>query len=373
MTARFLIAASLALGANAHMFISSPSPIAGNAVKPPLDPSGSDFPCHGMQLPTSGGQKMAAGSSQLLAFDLGGGANTAVHGGGSCQLSFTQETNPAKQKDPKNWKVVYSILGGCMSTSEGNLEQAVTCSGGDSTACVNSFNYTIPKGVKDGNAILAWTWMNTIGNREFYMNCANVDFTGGDGSEMSSFPKMFVANLASLGTCATTEQVNVEFPDPGKYTTKISGSPYKLAIPTAVGCASVSGSVSGSGSGSGGNGVATSSLTAAPTSHAATSISSAAPAPIVTSSAAPVVSSTPVASAPVASGSSSGNNKVSCTTPGQIVCIDVTHFGICDVDNLAVSQPVAAGTQCKGGKIMKRGVAGRETAAERRKHGRYHR
>jgi hypothetical protein len=29
---------------NAHLFISSPTPIAGNAIKDPLDPSGSNFP-----------------------------------------------------------------------------------------------------------------------------------------------------------------------------------------------------------------------------------------------------------------------------------------------------------------------------------------
>ena len=64
---------------SAHLFMNSPTPITGNAIKDPLDASGANFPCHGVQLPTSGGQSMAAGSSQKLSFDLGGGANTAVY------------------------------------------------------------------------------------------------------------------------------------------------------------------------------------------------------------------------------------------------------------------------------------------------------
>ncbi|KAK4622269.1 hypothetical protein CLAFUW4_07610 [Fulvia fulva] len=389
MPFRFLLAASLALGAQAHMFMSSPVPIEGNAVKPPLDPSGSDFPCHGVQLPATGGQKMAAGSEQLLAFDLGGGANTAVHGGGSCQLAITYETDAAKVKDPKNWKVIYSILGGCPTDAKGNLDQAIACTQAGNTACVNQFPFKIPKGVKDGNAILAWTWFNTIGNREMYMNCANVEFTGGDGSEVDSFPAMFVANLASIDTCPTTEQTNVQFPDPGKYvTTKTEGSPYKLALPTGAGCSGNGGSGSGSGTGSGsapaisgygGNGAISSPAPAAPTSAAAPAPSSeaaptSAPAPAPTLDTAPAPAPTTTPSAPSTSTSSGTcpSGEQSCSTPGEIICIDSTHFGICDIDGCAVSQAVAPGTTCQGGKIAKRHVVKREVASHRRKHGHYH-
>ncbi|EGP85453.1 uncharacterized protein MYCGRDRAFT_46444, partial [Zymoseptoria tritici IPO323] len=174
------------------MFINSPEPIPGTFPKDPLEPSGSNFPCHGVELPTTGGQSFAAGSKQMLSFELAEGANTAVHGGGSCQLSLTYETDP------------------------GNLEKAIACKPG-ATDCVNDFPFTIPKGVKDGHAILAWTWYNTVGNRELYMNCVNAQITGGDGSEMKDFPAMFVANLAAIDTCPTTESINVQFPNPGKY------------------------------------------------------------------------------------------------------------------------------------------------------------
>lgn len=160
-----LVAAMHLFTATAHMFISSPSPIEGSAPKDPLDASGSNFPCHGISLPSSGGTNMAAGSSQLLAFDTGNGANTAVHGGGSCQMSITYETDPEKVKDPKNWFVIYSIEGGCPSNTLGNLDGSYTGPQGSYSGafdctdpktngvdCVNQFNFTIPKGIKDGHA-----------------------------------------------------------------------------------------------------------------------------------------------------------------------------------------------------------------------------
>ena len=178
------------------------------------------------------GQPMAAGSSQMLSFDLGGGANTAVHGGGSCQLSLLYDVS--KAADPTAWKVIYSIEGGCPSNTEGNLDGgdgsdqnwtsgAVACTSADEKNCVRSFNYTIPSGVQSGNAVLAWTWMNSIGNREFYMDCANVNIQGGDGSEMSALPPMYVANIASVNKCETPTKFGYAFPNAGKYVTTPSG------------------------------------------------------------------------------------------------------------------------------------------------------
>ncbi|KAK3117471.1 hypothetical protein LTR53_001158 [Teratosphaeriaceae sp. CCFEE 6253] len=451
----------LALTAQAHLFLASPSPIPGSAPKDPLAGDGSNFPCHGASLPTSGGTPMPAGSSQLLSFDTGNGANTAVHGGGSCQISITYETDAAKVKDPKNWLVIYSIEGGCPTNSLLNLDAGYTGPQGaysgaidctdpraNGVDCVNQFNFTIPKGVKDGHATLAWTWMNNVGNREFYMNCVNADLSGGDGSEMAGFPSMFVANLGSVGSCPTTAYQAVAFPDPGKYvTTKLAASSqsttYAIATPTGAGCAGDGGSGSGSGSGSGGSGGA------APTSYGGGAASASAPAassaaaapsaaqsaavsqatggaqggsPLVTvttmatvtgasptasaggmsSGAAPAGSaSAPAYSAPPSygsgssassgssspsgsdtsagsapdtnssSGSSSGASSsnsntnssgsgsctggaISCATPGAVVCISSTSFGLCDINNCAVPQPVSDGTTCSGGVVARR-------------------
>lgn len=355
--------ASLALSSNAHMFITSPQPIAGTAVKPPLDASGSDFPCHGVTLPTTGGQKMAAGSQQLLAFDLGEGANTAVHGGGSCQMSITYETDPTKLKDPNSWKVIYSIEGGCPTDAKGNLATAQKCATGNEPECVNQFNFNIPKGVKNGHAIMAWTWLNAVGNREMYMNCINTQFTGGDGSEMASFPDMFVANLVSVDQCPTTEDTNVKFPSPGKYvTTRTEGNPYPLAVPTGQGCASAAGGDAGSSSGA----AKSSPAAAAPTSQTPAPSSAALSSQAAAPSAAPAPSQAP------ASSGSCTDGTVACPRPGEIICIDSTYFGICDLDSCAVPQAVAPGTTCNGGKITKRRKRNLEEHKRKFKHGHHH-
>ncbi|KAF2163608.1 lytic polysaccharide monooxygenase [Zasmidium cellare ATCC 36951] len=337
------ITASLALNSHAHLFINSPAPINGTAVKPPLDPSGSDFPCHGISLPSTRRTKMAAGSQQLLSFELGAnGTNTAVHGGGSCQMAITYETDTAKLKNPSSWKVIYSIEGGCPSDAQGNLDGvgAKPCGNGNEPNCVNQFKFNIPKGVKNAHAIMAWTihrwkWLR-------------------DG-----IPDMFVGNLASVNQCPTKESINLKFPKPGKYaTTKTEGSPYPLALPTGQGCA-----------GGGGDGGGSSADPPAQTSSAAAAPPSQAPAPSqpAPSSQAPAPSAAP---APSQGAGICTDGTVPCPTPGQIICIGTTKFGTCDIDHCAVPQAVAPGTTCKAGKITKRRKRALESHKRKFKHGR---
>ena len=259
--ASWLLATSVASG---HMFISSPQPIDTTAVKEPLSANGDDFPCHGASLPIAGGMKMLAGSKQSLEFDTGNGANTAVHGGGSCQISITYESDPALLKDPQNWHVLYSIQGGCPSNTHLNLDGFFTSSVGvyqgswpcknESTNgidCTNSFEFKIPKGLENGHAIMAWTWFNTVGNRHMFMNCINVDIEGGDGSEMDSLPSMFVANIGN--GCETPENHDLAFPDPGQYFTIKSpasqasqiATSYPTTTPKGGSCVSSAGRASG--------------------------------------------------------------------------------------------------------------------------------
>jgi hypothetical protein len=407
MFTQTLFAASACLmTANAHLFISSPSPIPGTAIKNPLEPDGSNFPCHGVPLPGSGGQKMAVGSDQKLIFDAGvpggqsgdtyaGGLNTAVHGGGSCQISITYETDPQKVKQSSAWKVLYSIEGGCPTNSQLNLDgtfhgplgaytNAILCSDPHANGldCINDFEFKIPEGVKNGQATLAWTWFNNVGNAEMYMNCVAVDITGGsDNADMSEFPDIFLANIgaANGGETVRTPVQNLKFPSPGKYvTTKTafastymsagvaqtiaSASAYPLLLPGASATTSAAGSYG-----------------AAPTSYAASSPASA-PATAPTSYAAapspyvPVPTlATAVSAAPMPSGTSyagSSTNtsgtctggKVSCPSPGELICIDDKTFGICDIDNCAVPRPVALGTTCSNNIVSKRDVVRRRSS-----------
>ncbi|KAH9809323.1 hypothetical protein Tdes44962_MAKER06184 [Teratosphaeria destructans] len=405
-----LIAAGLGLKlATAHLFISSPTPIEGTAIKSPLDASGSNFPCHGVTLPTTGGTAMSAGCTQLLAFDNGDGANTAVHGGGSCQISITYETDASKLKDPKNWFVIYSIEGGCPSNTHQNLDGtyqgpegsytgALQCSDPKSNGvdCINSFNFTIPKGVRDGHAIMSWTWFNTVGNREIYQNCINADLTGGDGSEMEEFPTMFVANLESVDTCPTTQSVDLQFPFAGKYVTtkKPSGEAAKTAVtfpmstPSGAGCATdgaaASGAAATTSAGNGSSATASASgyavasaaqtssvsqQTAAANSGGAIvtvttmatitgSASSAAvtPAIVASGSSAASDSATETTGSSDSSGNSTSSSSYStgtCSSDGAVVCNGESQFGICNAGSV-VWQDVAAGTTCSGGSITKK-------------------
>jgi hypothetical protein len=237
MFSKILTISSIAFASstNAHFFINAPAPIPGSAIKDPLDASGSNFPCHGVDLSTPGITRtaMAVGNDQLLGFDLVNGANTAVHGGGSCQISITYETDIGNVKDPANWKVIKSYVGGCPTDAKGNLPSAVACNGHNSPDCVNNLSFKVPPEVKNGNAILAWTWFNNVGDREMYMNCAAVSFTGGQ-DQIKTLPDMFVANLASINSCNTTENANTDFPNPGKYIQKEMSLNYPLQAP--VGC-----------------------------------------------------------------------------------------------------------------------------------------
>ncbi|KAF2665476.1 hypothetical protein BT63DRAFT_377764, partial [Microthyrium microscopicum] len=206
--------------AAAHFFIDTPVPIPNSFSKSPLDASGSNFPCQGADTTQGTVTNMAVGSVQPLKFDLGaGGVNTAVHGGGSCQISITYATDKADQAKPENWNVIHSFLGGCPTNAPGNLNDGFgACTDPSGTDCVNqNLTFTIPPEVKNGAAVLSWTWFNNIGNREMYMNCAKVSFTGGTG-DLTSLPTMFAANIgAPSGTCATVENFNTQFPNPGKY------------------------------------------------------------------------------------------------------------------------------------------------------------
>ncbi|SPQ21760.1 225d92f2-6c63-44a2-8324-872d6c54f823 [Thermothielavioides terrestris] len=83
---------------------------------------------------------------------------------------------------------------------------------------VHTYNLTIPRDVPAGNATLAWPWVNKVGNRELYMNCAPVGIPGDGGSKaaLDALPDMFIANMAPRADCKTTEGVDVQYPNPGK-------------------------------------------------------------------------------------------------------------------------------------------------------------
>ncbi|KAL2157559.1 hypothetical protein VTH06DRAFT_5936 [Thermothelomyces fergusii] len=247
------LAAGLVVLAEAHIRLVSPVPYTSPEQNPsPLDPSGSDYPCHkspdGLFQGTP--TQMAKGSKQQLAF-----RGSAVHGGGSCQVSITYDENPTPQS---SFKVIHSIQGGCPARPHtipncinGNME----CNILPENALMETpdkYEFTIPEDLPSGTAVLAWSWLNSIGNREFYMACAPVEITGDGGSEsaLAALPDMVVANIPSIGgTCATGANLFYEYPNPGESVETIPG--WAKMAPLQGGCGAASGF--GGSSGSGGN------------------------------------------------------------------------------------------------------------------------
>ncbi|KIX09734.1 uncharacterized protein Z518_00815 [Rhinocladiella mackenziei CBS 650.93] len=220
------VVAYLAFLVDAHMKMKSPVPYGQSTLdNSPLLADGSDFPCKqrsGVYDPEGAENVMAIGEPQTLSF-----IGSAVHGGGSCQVSLTTDLQPTKDS---KWMVIKSIEGGCPASVAGNLPADPNGNG------ASTFQYTIPEGVAPGEYTIAWSWLNKVGNREFYMNCGPATVTAAKkkryapapkvSKRETSFPDMFVANLASINDCTTPESFDYIYPNPGEDVQSAGTGPY---------------------------------------------------------------------------------------------------------------------------------------------------
>ncbi|KAI7773654.1 hypothetical protein LA080_010216 [Diaporthe eres] len=392
--------AALAGSASAHMMVSFPAPLNSKynqfadsgkidySYTAPLAADGSDYPCKGYQsdLGTPAGQSVAS-------FAVGGQGNITVvggaaHGGGSCQISLSTD-------GAKTFKVIQSIIGNCPTNGEGN------------------FDFTVPSDAPAGDAVLAWSWNNRIGNREFYMNCAAVTLTGGSAkreatdkraASFSSLPDMFVANIGN--GCSVAEGGDVDYPNPGEAVTRNSDNPEAPS-----GNCGSSGSSSGSGSSDSGAAASPSSSAVAevtaslpvyvppfqPTSSELSSssisyaytysnsgggifatVSASVEVPATTQASttlATVTSATPTptpeATEPAAAAPATGDSGSTaagsvCTTEGEWNCVGGSSFQRCASGVWSAVQSLAAGTSCEAG------VAANLKMISARRAGRFH-
>ncbi|KAI6244632.1 hypothetical protein HI914_07366 [Erysiphe necator] len=162
----------------------------------PLKSDGSDFPCKGyhrdMKDTAGAGAPVATwNAGSTYNYTIVGGA---AHNGGSCQAALSYDNGAT-------FKVIHSYIGDCPIMNTGN------------------FDFTVPSDAKSGNAIFAWSWLNQVGNREYYMNCASVQIDGSQSTSgspkvsFSSRPDLFVANLGT--GCTTVEGKDTVYPEPG--------------------------------------------------------------------------------------------------------------------------------------------------------------
>lgn len=344
---------------NAHMLMAQPKPFSSPALQNgPIDSKGSNFPCQAGSSGSYAGEAtvMALGSKQPLTF-----TGSAVHGGGSCQVSITYDTAP----NPNSvWKVIHSIEGGCPAKdTPGNLPENPTA------ADPYTYSFAIPDDIPAGNATLAWTWLNKIGNREFYMNCAPVSLTGNGGNKENweALPDMLVANIGNGCSTDGLEGKDYKYPNPGKSVENFATSP--LAEPVGS-CGAKSNSDSGGGSGDGSNGGSGSSSSPSTTAPAAATTNAPSGGGGGIFITAPVTDS-PTTSAPASpaqtgggssggesdsgsGGSDSGGSGSSgagsaCSTDGMWNCVDGKSYQQCAAGVWTSVMSLAAGTVCDVG------------------------
>ena len=73
---------------------------------------------------------------------------SAIHGGGHCQFGISF--------DNVNFLVLKTVIYSCLLDSK-------------------SYSFKLPDNTPSGNLIVFWSWINKIGNREYYMECADVN------------------------------------------------------------------------------------------------------------------------------------------------------------------------------------------------------
>ncbi|RDW81898.1 hypothetical protein BP6252_03010 [Coleophoma cylindrospora] len=365
-----LAAIGLASVASAHMIMTSPVPYGKSSLtNSPLLADGSDFPCKqrtGVYALEGASNTMPLGSTQSLAFQ-----GSAVHGGGSCQVSITYDQTPTASS---TWKVIHSIEGGCPQKGQ-------TGNSGNSASQVDpdTYSYTIPTTLPTGNATLAWTWFNKIGNREMYMNCAPVSLTSSsskrselverDQAAFNALPDMFVANIDN--GCTTVDSTDLIFPNPGD-SLEMDGTATSTALhaPTGTCQSATGGAASGTAGATSAKATSAAAATSAapakastasqggvfatvPTSAAkasATSVASVAPASSVVATSATAVASS---AAPASTGTTgTGTTQTAgsaCATEGEWNCIGGTSYQQCASGTWSVVMQLAAGTSCTAG------------------------
>lgn len=198
------VAAFLPALVSAHIKMISPPTVFKEVATDlnPLDPSGANYPCFVTTGSTGDLPVYQPGSQQQIEL-----AGTAVHGGGSCQVSITYDNPPTKDSV---FKVLASYEGGCPGGEDTTTNRAP-----GSSPDLPPLPYTIPSDIPSGEAVVAWSWFNKIGNREMYMRCApvKIDGSNSDTSAFNALPDMFKANIGN--GCSTVEGTNVIFPNPG--------------------------------------------------------------------------------------------------------------------------------------------------------------
>ncbi|KAJ9069638.1 hypothetical protein DSO57_1016449 [Entomophthora muscae] len=119
------------------------------------------FPCRGF---AAGPVKDKYTAGQEVDVKIGG---IVHHSGGHCQFALSF--------NGKDFVTIHTVFGKCPQPQR-------------------SFSVKIPKNFPSGKAVFAWVWNNRVGNRELYMNCADIEISGGSGTSYTG-PELLIANF----------------------------------------------------------------------------------------------------------------------------------------------------------------------------------
>ncbi len=118
---------------------------------------------------------------QLTDYTYDPEAPGGTHSGGSCQVGFSVDKGVT-------WKVAASYHGACpYETTDGSPE-------------TQTFDFKVPTGMPEGDALFAWVWLNR--EHESFVNCAKVHI-GGEGSGNTTTPAQ---PYQSSGSSTTPQQ-----------------------------------------------------------------------------------------------------------------------------------------------------------------------
>jgi cell division septation protein DedD len=132
------------------------------------------YPCGPKKGPVSATFK----AGQTVNWKLDGDTD---HNGGHCEVSLSY--------DDKTFVSIQTILGTCMKNG------------------VRDYQVTIPANAPAGPATFAWTWVNWEGNREYYMNCADINIDGNPNGVLTG-PKIVEVNMPGKPTIPEFTSVN---------------------------------------------------------------------------------------------------------------------------------------------------------------------
>lgn len=107
----------------------------------------------------------------------------AAHSGGSCQISLSYDKG-------QTWAVLQSWQGNCPRVSmPGTIDNHYDLN--------QNYTFNLPSAFPSGDrVIVAWTWINASGNREYYMSCSCVSILGSSSATITpNGPPLLIANL----------------------------------------------------------------------------------------------------------------------------------------------------------------------------------